>query len=264
MSASEPTRGRARDAAADDPVVAHYEQQLARHGATAQGMDWKDDASQRLRFAVLCDVADLAGRSVHDVGAGAGHLLDYLQEQGIAADYSGSDASRAMVAAARGRHPDVSFGLQSIAEEAGHGPNVVARLVGSTFLSFHLTNPVHVAAIADSLRIGEQWDVVVIQGFSTEATEALGSPVVFLQNAASIFANDPSRTSVLASATSRKRSGSRKTRKSVSARISSFAVAARSVPARWRSPLPSTYPASRRKSCVQEVVSTMARFLVGL
>lgn len=122
MSASEPTRDRrqkgGREAGADDPVVAHYEQQLARHGATAQGMDWKDDASQRLRFAVLCDVADLSGRSVRDVGAGAGHLLDYLQERGIAADYSGSDASRAMVEAARGRHPQVSFDHRAIGEES--------------------------------------------------------------------------------------------------------------------------------------------------
>ena len=59
-------------------VVDHYEAQLLRFGASARGMDWKDEASQRLRFDVLCDVCDLRGKSVHDVGSGAGHLLDYL------------------------------------------------------------------------------------------------------------------------------------------------------------------------------------------
>jgi len=91
------------------PVVAHYERQLETHGATARGMDWKDEASQRLRFAVLCGVAPLEGRTLHEVGAGAGHLYDFLRERGIAAVYSGSDASAAMVAAARTRHPEARF-----------------------------------------------------------------------------------------------------------------------------------------------------------
>jgi SAM-dependent methyltransferase len=90
-------------------VVAHYEAALRAHGPTARGMDWRDEASQRLRFRILCGVCDLAGRSLHEVGAGAGHLLDYLREEGIAADYSGSDLSAAMVEAARARHPGAHF-----------------------------------------------------------------------------------------------------------------------------------------------------------
>ncbi len=90
-------------------VVAHYEERLARFGATARGMDWKDEASQRLRFQVLCEGVDLSARTVHEVGAGAGHLLDHLRERGIDADYSGSDLSAAMVDAARKRHPETTF-----------------------------------------------------------------------------------------------------------------------------------------------------------
>jgi SAM-dependent methyltransferase len=77
-------------------VVTHYEAQLRRHGATARGMDWKDEDSQRLRFEMLCGVCDLAGRSVYEVGAGAGHLWAYLQERGIGVDYSGCDLSAEM------------------------------------------------------------------------------------------------------------------------------------------------------------------------
>ncbi len=90
-------------------VVDHYESALRRHGPTARGMDWKDEASQRLRFAVLCEGCDLRGKSVHEIGAGAGHLLDFRAERGFDSAYSGSDLSEKMVAAARVRHPEAAF-----------------------------------------------------------------------------------------------------------------------------------------------------------
>ena len=90
-------------------LVEYYEKQLQRYGPTAQGMDWKDEASQRLRFEVLCGVCDLNGKSVHEIGAGAGHLHDFMRERGIAARYSGSDLSAEMVDVARRLHPDISF-----------------------------------------------------------------------------------------------------------------------------------------------------------
>jgi SAM-dependent methyltransferase len=99
-------------------VVAHYEAKLRRHGPTPEGMDWKDAASQRLRFRVLCEVCDLGGLSLHEVGAGAGHLLDYLRERGVAVDYSGSDLSPAMVEAARRLHPGARFELRDLLLEA--------------------------------------------------------------------------------------------------------------------------------------------------
>lgn len=97
------------DAVLGTAVVDHYEEALRRHGPSARGMDWKDEASQRLRFAVLCEGCDLRGKSVHEIGAGAGHLVDFLAERGIDAAYSGSDLSEKMVAAARARHPEVAF-----------------------------------------------------------------------------------------------------------------------------------------------------------
>ncbi len=90
-------------------LVEYYEKQLQRYGPTARGMDWKDEASQRLRFEVLCGVCDLNGKSVHEIGAGVGHLHDFMQERGIAACYSGSDLSAEMVDAARRLHPGISF-----------------------------------------------------------------------------------------------------------------------------------------------------------
>lgn len=113
------------DREASDPVravLAHYEGQLRRFGPTAQGMDWKDEASQRLRFTLLTGVCELRGKRVHEVGCGAGHLLDLLRARGIACDYSGSDASPAMLAAARARHPDVVFTLADVGRPLRNGP----------------------------------------------------------------------------------------------------------------------------------------------
>ena len=103
------TRPVAAPDALERPVIEHYERQLAAYGPTARGMDWRDEASQTLRFDVLCAVLPLEGLSVHEVGAGAGHLLDPLQARGIAADYSGSDLSLAMLEQARRRHPGARF-----------------------------------------------------------------------------------------------------------------------------------------------------------
>ena len=100
-----------------ESVVDHYETALRAHGPTARGMDWKDEESQRLRFAVLSGCFDLNGKSVHEVGAGAGHLYDVLQAEGFRADYSGSDLSADMVQAARRGHPGVTFHCWDILAE---------------------------------------------------------------------------------------------------------------------------------------------------
>jgi SAM-dependent methyltransferase len=103
-------------------VVLHYEQQLRRYGATARGMDWKDEASQKLRFSVLCDVAPLDGLTVHEIACGAGHLADYLEERGVRAHYSGSDLSAEMIRAANERHPELEFRQRDILEADPYEP----------------------------------------------------------------------------------------------------------------------------------------------
>jgi hypothetical protein len=76
-----------------------------------------------------------------------------------------------------------------IADAAGRGlPNVVARLVGGTNLTFHATDPMQVAAITTALPAGERWDYVVLQGMSTEATR-LGNPAAFRAAALTIVTN---------------------------------------------------------------------------
>ncbi len=139
-----------------EPVVAHYESRLAAHGPTARGMDWKDEASQELRFAVLCDVADLGGKRVHEVGAGAGHLADFLHARGVACTYSGSDRSEAMLRAARARHPQVTFTPADVAAGLSGGPWDVVLCSGV----FHVKLDASDAAWAAFVRAGirHMWD----------------------------------------------------------------------------------------------------------
>jgi SAM-dependent methyltransferase len=90
-------------------VVAHYEARLREFGPSARGVDWKDEASQSLRFQVLCSSCELSGASLLEVGAGVGHLHDFLARRSADVRYTGIDLSAAMVEAARRRLPGVRF-----------------------------------------------------------------------------------------------------------------------------------------------------------
>lgn len=125
IPSADPAAAQPQPSALERPVVEHYERKLAAHGPTARGMDWRDEASQELRFEMLCSVCSLAGKSVHEVGAGAGHLLDFLRARAIAADYSGSDLSRVMVETARARHPGVRFAHRDVLASPGERFDVV-------------------------------------------------------------------------------------------------------------------------------------------
>ncbi|HEX2833288.1 MAG TPA: methyltransferase domain-containing protein [Thermoanaerobaculia bacterium] len=95
-------------------VVDYYESKLASFGATPQGVDWKDEASQRLRFSQLVRAlgVDLhAAPKIIDFGCGYGALVPFLREQAPHFIYTGFDASEAMVAQANSLYgsEDVRF-----------------------------------------------------------------------------------------------------------------------------------------------------------
>ena len=116
--------------------------------------------------------------------------------------YQGSDAKIVLVVREPGALNILFYGnsytivnsvhtlVQALAEQAGFDPpNVVGALVGGQDLDFHLNEPGQAAAIAGSLTLGEEWDYVVLQGFSLEATVALGDPQGFKADALAIVTN---------------------------------------------------------------------------
>jgi hypothetical protein len=80
--------------------------------------------------------------------------------------------------------------VQAMAVEAGFpAPVYQERLVSGQDLHFHATDPGQVAAIGNFLPAGQHWDVVIMQGISTEATQALGHPAQFVSDAITIMGN---------------------------------------------------------------------------
>ena len=96
-----------------EKVKAYFEQKLATHGATPQGVDWNSKQAQERRFEQLLKVVDTSQEfSINDYGCGYGALLDYLSARGYWFRYAGFDLLEPMVARARELHagrPDCHF-----------------------------------------------------------------------------------------------------------------------------------------------------------
>lgn len=85
-----------------DDIERYYSAKIAEHGPVARGVDWKDEASQTLRFDKLSaaftpdSTADVA-----DWGCGYGAYCGYLSGRFPRMGYTGIDISAEMVEAAR-------------------------------------------------------------------------------------------------------------------------------------------------------------------
>jgi SAM-dependent methyltransferase len=89
-------------------VEQYYTAKVEAHGPTPAGVDWNDEASQRLRFEQLLAVLpdDDGPVSILDLGCGYGALLDELARSGRSFSYCGYDISTAMIERACERHRD--------------------------------------------------------------------------------------------------------------------------------------------------------------
>jgi len=103
-------------------IALYYEDRLRRFGATAAGVDWRDEASQVVRFDQLLKLVDDPGASVIDFGCGVGALLGHMRRNGFAGAYRGLDISADMVRAASSQYPDEPRATF----EAGANPSAAA------------------------------------------------------------------------------------------------------------------------------------------
>jgi SAM-dependent methyltransferase len=93
-----------------DKVVRYYSARFIEHGATARGVDWNGEDSQRTRFRELLRItSDRRSYSLNDFGCGYGALVDYLDEESLDVVYTGFDLSLPMIDHARERHPAHAF-----------------------------------------------------------------------------------------------------------------------------------------------------------
>lgn len=101
-------------AAPGDIIAEYYGSRVRQFGPTLKAVDYKNEESQNLRFRTLCEFCPLADRSIHEIGCGVGHMVDFLEDYQPRAWYSGSDISSEMIRAARARHPEVTFSHRDI------------------------------------------------------------------------------------------------------------------------------------------------------
>lgn len=116
-------------------VVEYYETKLAAFGATARGVDWKDEFSQQKRFEQLLRVLDVRQErfTVLDVGCGYGALVAFLRARGYDFGYTGYDPSARMIEEARAIDGEVCF--TSVWEETPAADYVIASGVFNVRLS---------------------------------------------------------------------------------------------------------------------------------
>jgi cyclopropane fatty-acyl-phospholipid synthase-like methyltransferase len=79
-------------------VIEYYLDKVRQYGATAQGMDWKDQETQYLRFAVISRYLDFStSPTVLDIGCGAGEFLQFCRTNQLPVHYRGLDVVPEMV-----------------------------------------------------------------------------------------------------------------------------------------------------------------------
>lgn len=89
-------------------VTAYYSAKVLQFGASAQGVDWRDESSQHERFQQLFLAAGpVETGTILDYGCGYGALLDFVRNLPGALTYRGFDWSSAMIEEAKKQHPDV-------------------------------------------------------------------------------------------------------------------------------------------------------------
>jgi cyclopropane fatty-acyl-phospholipid synthase-like methyltransferase len=82
----------------------YYSEKIRRQGEGAEGMDWRDRASQYLRFErLVAQLKPTPGASLLDVGCGSGELLAFCRQVGWQPNYFGIDVSEEMVASCNRR-----------------------------------------------------------------------------------------------------------------------------------------------------------------
>jgi trans-aconitate methyltransferase len=98
-------------------LIQLYEDRFAAMGYDMRTIGWKGREDQQLRFEILCDVGDLSGKSVCDVGCGFGDLHDYLGRRFAGVRYTGIDLVPSLVEKARELRPGVDFRVRDILED---------------------------------------------------------------------------------------------------------------------------------------------------
>lgn len=161
-------------------MIDYYTRLLSEHGISPRALDWGNTTSQRRRFDVLVEIADLRAASVLDVGCGLGDLFAVLSELHTDIRYTGYDLTPAMVAAAATRFPQARFEVRDIVTDPPS--DAFDYLFASGIFTFLADQPVArmqaiVRAMYASARRGLAFNSLSTWASNREPGEFLADPV---------------------------------------------------------------------------------------
>jgi SAM-dependent methyltransferase len=106
-------------------IKSHYEDCLDKYGDSHKGVDWPNETDATTRYKVMLEVIRDSTKevSILDLGCGAGHLFDFIQETGIPnLNYSGLDISEKYIKLCKDKFPQVQFIAADILEDSDYLP----------------------------------------------------------------------------------------------------------------------------------------------
>ncbi len=87
----------------------YYKPKIQKYGNSAQAVGWVSEESQHARFDAACDIGDVEGSSILDVGCGLGHFYGKLRNNLNEFSYVGIDLSSSMIHNASRYYPEATF-----------------------------------------------------------------------------------------------------------------------------------------------------------
>jgi len=119
-------------------MIMHYHRhRVATFSAgSVEALGWTGVPSQQLRFDALCEIGDLSGKTVLDVGCGYGDLKDFLDQSYHGFAYIGIDQIAEFVLEARRRHGHRPSCYFCIADAATEELPVVDFVLASGVLNY--------------------------------------------------------------------------------------------------------------------------------
>jgi SAM-dependent methyltransferase len=91
-----------------ESIESYYKRNLSTHGAGAQGVGWKNEEAQHVRFEQLLKVVYTESFSINDAGCGVGDLSEYILKKKMQHHYFGYDVLPEMIAKAKVKYPESS------------------------------------------------------------------------------------------------------------------------------------------------------------
>lgn len=98
-------------------IVNRYAERYKEFGYHYKAVGWGNWETQKLRFLILSEIADLTGAAVIDLGCGFGDLYGFLAQKYKNICYTGIDIVADLVAEGKKRYPEAEFLVQDILED---------------------------------------------------------------------------------------------------------------------------------------------------